>query len=311
LLTRSIPGSLPSIRTPTHLPSIRADIFNTTLRVAIIRGPRCKPERTLAFQNAVAAEWTTELSGQLDAVLVFGGDGTVHRHLEALRDANAPVLVVPIGSGNDFASSLGIHNPRQALKLWKQFIATGSNVLTSDLGCVTSRQPLATSHLFCNVANFGLDSDINRRANQLPPFLRANGGYVLSLFPALLSYRAPKVKLVADGVDIEEELLLAVAANGIRYGRGLKIAPNADLSDGMLDLCLVRNTSKLRVSALFPLVYFGKHLALREVQYFRFRTLTVETAEPLDIYADGEYLCRTRAMISVLPAALRVIAPRS
>lgn len=280
------------------------------MRVAIIRGPRVTPERSLPFQNAVDAEWKNELSGELDAVLVFGGDGTVHRHLKELRELNAPVLVIPVGSGNDFASSLGIHNPRHALSLWKQFIANRGNIRNIDLGVVTSHESRATDHIFCNVANFGLDSDINRRANGLHPFWRANGGYVLSLFPALLGYQPPSVRLVADDFVMEEPMLLAAAANGTRYGRGLEITPKADMSDGMLDLCFVRKASKMKVAALFPLVYFGRHLALREVKYLRFRRLTVEAAEPIDVYADGEYLCRTPAEITVLRSALRVIAPR-
>jgi diacylglycerol kinase (ATP) len=276
------------------------------LRVAIIRGQRCTPERTLAFQNATDVEWTSDLSGALDAVLVFGGDGTVHRHLKALREANAPLLVVPIGSGNDFASSLGIHNPTDALRLWREFVATRSNLQTIDLGEVRDSQ--GKTYFFCNVANFGLDSEINRRANALPPFLRANGGYVLSLFPALLRYRARPVKLMADDYAIEKPLLLAVAANGTRYGRGLKIAPHASMQDGFLDLCFVRKASRAKIAALFPIVYFGKHLSLREVEYMRFQRLTVETEKPIEIYADGEYLCKTPAEIRVLPSALRVIA---
>lgn len=278
------------------------------MRVAIIRGTGATPERIRQFQAAGTVEWVDDFSADVDAVLIFGGDGSVHRHLPQLAAPKVPFLVVPTGSGNDFASSLGIHNPTDALRLWREFVATGATVRNIDLGAVRDSQ--GATHLFCNVANLGLDSEINRRANELSPFWRANGGYVLSLFPALFNYRAAKVKIVADQKVIERAMLLAVAANGTRYGRGLNIAPHANMEDGFLDLCFVRHAPKLKVAALFPLVYFGQHLHLREVEYFRFKHLTVEAATPVDIYADGEFLCRTPAEISVIPAGLSVIAPQ-
>jgi diacylglycerol kinase (ATP) len=278
------------------------------LRIALICGPRATPERSRPFREAVPAEWTDTVSPGVDAVIILGGDGTVHRHLKELADVNAPVLAVPTGSGNDFASSLGIHNPNDALHAWKRFVAERDNIQTIDLGCVTETSS-NTRHLFCNVANLGLDSEANRRANLLSPFWRANGGYVRSLLAALFTYRAPQVTFSVDDNTIGEKLLLSVAANGKRYGRGLHIAPRADMSDGFLDLCFVRDTSKFRVAALFPLAYFGQHLGLREVQYRRFRQLTVESDRLLDIYADGEFLCHTPATIEVIPQALRMIVP--
>lgn len=262
---------------------------------------RCRP-----FRDATRAEYVEELGPDLDAVLVFGGDGTVHRNLARLVEANAPVLVVPTGSGNDFASSLGTGNPRHALKLWRQFVRKPTNVRTIDLGRVTGP---SSKHLFCNVANFGLDSEINRLANLLPRFLRANGGYVLSLFPALLKYRAPKVTIRFDDRTIHEAMLLSVAGNGGRYGRGVRIAPHAKMDDGLLDLCFIRNLSKVKIATIFPVVFLGWHVNLPEVKYARFRRLEIESEKPVDVYADGEYLCRTPATIEVVPNAMQVIAP--
>jgi diacylglycerol kinase (ATP) len=277
------------------------------LRAAIINGPRPSHDWHRLVKEGVTADWSDELSAGLDAVVVIGGDGTVRRHLPRLAEIGVPVLVVPTGSGNDFASSLGIKNPRQALAIWKQFAERRDNVRTIDLGCATDFE--GVRHLFCNVANFGMDSDINRRANDLTPFWRANGGYILSLFPSLMHYRAPEVRLCIDGRTMERKLLLAVAANATRYGRGLHIAPKADMHDGLLDVCFVREIPKLKVAVLFPLVYFGKHLIVKEVEYAKFRRLSVESSEPLEVYADGDFLCHTPAAITVVPNALQVIAP--
>ncbi len=276
------------------------------MRFAAIFKPGVPESRLAPFRDGVEAHWQSELTPDLDAILVFGGDGTVHRYLKQIYEWQIPFLHVPVGSGNDFASSLGIHSPKAALAAWKQFVKTG-RTRSIDLGKVSCSA--SGDHLFVNVCYFGIDSEVTRRANLLSPFWRANGGYILSLFPSLLHYQAPMVSLTLDGEAMEKPLLLAVAANGTRYGRGLHIAPKAQMDDGMFDLCLVRDTSKLRVAVLFPLVYFGKHLSLREVEYKRFERMRVESKEVLDIYADGEYLARTPAEITVLPKAMRVIAP--
>jgi diacylglycerol kinase family enzyme len=147
----------------------------------------------------------------------------------------------------------------------------------------------------------------------LPRFIRANGGYIFSLFPELVRYQARRVTLTCLDDDrpraLAEPATLIAFANGPRYGRGLQIAPQATMSDGLLDICFVRRISKLKVLTLFPIVYFGRHLSLPEVEYFRCRRVRVETESPTDIYADGDFLCQTPAEISIVPAALRVIAP--
>jgi diacylglycerol kinase (ATP) len=284
------------------------------MKVAAIYGPRATADDARRFQQSVSGTFATQITDDLDAVLIFGGDGTIHRHLARVGELKIPMLPVPTGSGNDFASSLGIHSPLHALRLWQQFSSSRANVRSVDLGHVTSHQPLATHHFFSNVANLGLDADINRRANRLPALIRAHGGYILSLFPALVSYKSQPVTLTCLDEDssrtFAESVMLVAFANGPRYGHGLRIAPNADMSDGVLDICLVRRASKLKIATLFPLVYFGRHLNLPEVEYFRCRRIRVETLTPTDIYADGEYLCQTPAEISIASHALRVIAPR-
>lgn len=259
-----------------------------------------------------SARWTTEITGDLDAVLVFGGDGTLHRHLAQLSELKVPMLVVPSGSGNDFASGLGIHSLEDAMHAWHRFNDNDLTVRAIDLGVVHDAQP--ATHLFCNVANLGLDADINRRANRLPARIRGNGGYILSLFPALRRFRPTLVKLdwiAIDGTShaLEEAATLIAFANGTRYGHGLHIAPQASMADGYLDVCFVRNTSKLRIATLFPMAYFGRHLKLPEVKYFRCRSVRIETSTPADIYADGDYLCQTPVEIGIVEAGLRVIVP--
>ena len=91
----------------------------------------------------------------------------------------------------------------------------------------------------------------------------------------------------------------------------MTIAPRARLSDGQLDLCIVHEVGRLKLLGLFPTVYFGRHLGMREVEYLQTPCLKVETEKPLDVYADGEYVCRTPIEVIVARNALRVIVQSS
>ena len=89
----------------------------------------------------------------------------------------------------------------------------------------------------------------------------------------------------------------------------MKIAPQAKMDDGLLDICIVGAVAPSRLLRLFPSVYSGRHLKLREVEYFPASRVRVETEHPFDVYADGEYVCRTPIEVSVQRAALKVITP--
>jgi diacylglycerol kinase family enzyme len=103
--------------------------------------------------------------------------------------------------------------------------------------------------------------------------------------------------------------LIAAFANTPLYGGGMKVAPKAKMDDGLLDVCIVGALSPLRLLRLFPTVYSGNHLKLPEVEYFPASRVRVETGDPMDVYADGEFVCRTPVEIGVQRAALRVIVP--
>jgi diacylglycerol kinase family enzyme len=89
----------------------------------------------------------------------------------------------------------------------------------------------------------------------------------------------------------------------------MKIAPQARLDDGLLDVCVIGGIDPFRLVCMFPTVYFGRHLGIREVNYFRAPNARVETERPLDVYADGEYVCRTPVEIGVQGGALKVLMP--
>jgi len=108
---------------------------------------------------------------------------------------------------------------------------------------------------------------------------------------------------------IEQLTLLAAFANTQYYGDGMRIAPQADPSDGKLDFCLISTLDPFRLFCLFPTVYFGRHLGISEVSYSKTERVKVESSTPQEIYADGEYVCETPVEIGVERGALNVITP--
>jgi diacylglycerol kinase (ATP) len=107
----------------------------------------------------------------------------------------------------------------------------------------------------------------------------------------------------------EQAAMLAAFANTSTYGGGMKIAPHAQMDDGQLDVCVIGAVDPFKLACMFPTVYFGRHLSIREVEYFKTARVRVETETPLDIYADGEFVCRTPVEVAVEGGALKVLTP--
>ena len=296
------------------------------MRVAAIFPPGRRDRYWQPFHQANDAEWTIGLpasAAEADVILIFGGDGTLHRYLADLVKLQVPVLVVPCGGGNDMARALGLHRRTDSLAAWRRFCGGGNNVRTIDLGLIQPTQPPAdgapapAGQYFCTVGGVGLDAQTARRANQLPSWLRRRGGYVISMLLSLAQLASVKMNLETERCETEavanhpKSAVLTAFANGPAYGGGMKIAPRAQLDDGKLDICVVRDVSKFKLLCLFPTVFFGRHLSMAEVEYFQAERLQLETEEPSDVYADGEFVCRTPIEVSVAKRALQVIVPVS
>ena len=119
---------------------------------------------------------------------------------------------------------------------------------------------------------------------------------------------APEPSASEDwSIRFQQSALVAAFANTPVYGGGMKVAPKARMDDGLLDVCVVGALSPFKLFCLFPTVYGGHHLTIDKVEYFQNSRLRVETEHPLDVYADGEYVCQTPVEISVERAALRVV----
>jgi diacylglycerol kinase (ATP) len=247
-----------------------------------------------------------EASTNLSAALVFGGDGTVHRHLPQLHQQKIPTLVVPAGSGNDFAKALGIRSVEIALRAWQQFCADGKNVREIDLGVIHAG---GEEILFCCVAGVGMDAEANARANRMPQWLKSRGGYVLAALQSLAAFKPVEMSVKTVQREIRRPAFFVAVGNAHRYGGGMKVTPRALPDDGLLDICVVSKLNKLKLLCWVPTIFFGGHLRLKQVEYFQAELVRIETARELELYADGDFACKTPVEIGVLRRALRVIVP--
>src|ERR1700690_75023 len=288
------------------------------MRAAVIFGLGTSPADLKPFQEGTPTEWVQGLpasSSGADAILIFGGDGTIHRHLPALVRLQLPVLIVPAGSGNDFARALKVRSVQDSVRIWRSFEAGKIRAQAVDLGVIVPSTAPERIHYFCCVAGCGLDSAAARRANQMPRWLRGNGGYALALLPLLLKLPAFSMRLTQfhgngkDPTETEKLTLLAAFANTQFYGNGMRIAPEADFADGKLDICRISALHPFKLFCLFPTVYFGQHLLSPKVEYSKAERVLVVTETPQEIYADGEFVCETPAEISIAAGALQVIIP--
>ncbi|HXP39056.1 MAG TPA: diacylglycerol kinase family protein [Candidatus Acidoferrales bacterium] len=294
------------------------------MRAAAIFGLGCSPKNLKPFQTDETIDWRVGVpsaTDQVDIILLFGGDGTIHRQLSQLVKLKLPVLIVPAGSGNDFARALGIRRVRDSLAAWRRFSDRQNNVCAIDLGTITPVSseagvppaPDEPPQYFCSVAGIGLDAEVSRRAHKLPRWLRRHGGYPLTLAPTIFGFAPFPTKIMIAGDEgiwathSNQPTILAAFANTSTYGGGMKIAPHAQMDDGYLDVCVIGGIDPFKLACMFPTVYFGRHLRIREVDYFQATRLRVETEAPLEIYADGEYVCRTPVEIGVQGGAVKML----
>jgi diacylglycerol kinase (ATP) len=234
-----------------------------------------------------------------ERVIAAGGDGTVHYVLNGIVGTTAALGIIPCGSGNDLAINLGI--PRDVRAAAE--IAFDAPARDCDLCRIETH-----GRYFACIASFGLDSHANRLANRHSGPFRGTPLYVWSVLRALLEFRPPDVTVTHDGGVYRDRILLLAAANAASYGGGMRIAPEARLNDGLIDLVAVRDMPRLKLLWCFPEVFSGLLIAREEVTSLRTTRLSVESSRPLEIFADGEYVGETPVRVEVLPAALRVIA---
>ena len=238
-----------------------------------------------------------------DALMVTGGDGVVSNALQVLAGTDVPLGIIPAGTGNDHAREFGI--PTKDPEAAADIVVDGWTE-TIDLGRI--RDDKGGEKWFGTVAAAGFDSLVTDRANRMSwPHGRLR--YYIAMLAELSQLRMLPFRMVLDGTrEIDSDITLAAFGNTRSYGGGLLICPDADPTDGLLDITMAHSASRTRLIRLFPTVMKGTHVNLDEVSTARAKSIRVE-CPGINVYADGDFACALPAEISAVPAAQPILRP--
>jgi len=241
-----------------------------------------------------------------DALVIVGGDGTLSSVVDVLVGSGIPIVLVPAGTGNDLARSLGIPYGSDETAALAAEAAVDGIPRALDVG--EARCPDGSTH-FLTIAALGFDAKVSERTNRLR-WPRGGARYYLALLIELVRLAPMRFAVRVDGVDapVADGTLIAVG-NTSSYGGGMPVCPSADPYDGLLDVTHVPPIGRLRLLRLFPRLLKGTHVQLPQVTTMRGREIEV-SAPGLVVYADGERLGSESVSIRVVPGALGILLPR-
>jgi YegS/Rv2252/BmrU family lipid kinase len=260
-------------------------------------GLQHRVERTRSLEHA--AELARAAAAVGETAVAFGGDGLIGAVAGALKDSDAILGMLPGGRGNDLARALGISlDPVAAC----QVLAAGV-LRPLDLGEAGGRT-------FFSIASCGFDSEANRIANRAR-LIRGNLVYTYGALRALATWRPATFTVTLDQEPPRTIVGYTIAAaNSKTYGGGMRMAPDASLVDGLLDVVMVGHVSKLRFLRLLPSVFKGEHVKQAAVQVARAQEVRVAADRPFTMYADGDPIAELPVTVRVLPGAVRTLVPR-
>ena len=260
------------------------------------------------------------VSAGVDALVVVGGDGMVHLGVNACAGTGVPLGIVAAGTGNDVARCAGLptRDLPGAVACLVEHLARGGRAvdavrITPDAGDVSGPSTTGSSGRqtwFGGVLGAGFDAVVNERANGWA-WPRGRMRYNLAIARELPMFRPIRYALTLDDVREEVPAMLVAVANSASYGGGMRIAPDASMDDGLLDVLVLAPVSKLEFVRVFPSVFAGSHVDHPAVTVRRVRTVHLEALDtPVVAYADGERIAALPLGCEVVPGAVRLLAPR-
>jgi diacylglycerol kinase (ATP) len=265
----------------------------------------------------------------VDALVVVGGDGTVHLGLQAVAGTSVGLGVVPAGTGNDFARALGIPLDLAAAgRTIARALDEGRRTIV-DLARITSGPTAEPGRAgvpggtwwFGAVLAAGFDALVNERANAMR-WPKGRRRYDLAVLAELISMDPRHYRITLDDTVLEQPACLVAVGNTPSYGGGLRMCPDADPTDGLLDVIVADPVSRLTLIRLYPSVFRGAHVRHPAVHSYRTRSVTLESlprpatarrrprdgADVIVGYADGERIGPLPLTVTAVPAALHVLA---
>ena len=241
----------------------------------------------------------TENLTDFDGLCVLGGDGTINEAINGLMSSSEsksiPLGIIPIGSGNAFAETLGELDPIKALSN----ILSGSTSLI-DVFKIDDREK---TFFAINIIGWGMAAEVNILAEKL----RWMGGsrYSVASLITVMRMKQKHLKANLGNNNIEGKALFFLALNNVHTGKGMQMAPNAILDDGLIDIIFVRQASKLRVLRIFTQLFSGTHIEDPHVEYSQITSFDIETLnDPLNI--DGENKGTSPIKVELINKGVRI-----
>jgi len=246
-----------------------------------------------------------------DLVIAMGGDGTAHEVMNGLmqlpEDRRPMMGVVPIGSGNDFAYSIGItQKPDHALANALQ----AENVQPVDIGLMIDEH--GRREYFDNTLGIGFDAIVTIRSHKLP-IVKGFLMYLTAVIQTIiLNHNPAKVTIETENEKWESSLLMLTLCNGPREGGGFMLSPDSRNDDGKMESVAVTNVSRATMFRLVPEFMKGTHMRFKQVRMGEFKRMKLTSDRPLYIHADGEIFTSfgsnlRKASFEILPQALKVV----
>lgn len=231
---------------------------------------------------------------RIDRVVICGGDGSLNYAVREFDLARGTLAVLPLGSGDDFATVCRIpkHLPESCSLLIR------GNAREVDVA-------LANGIRYLGVAGLGFDSEVNEYANSIR-YLGGSFVYVYATLRLLPRFKARRVRI--DGQP-DAPIMFAAVGNSRQYGGGIRIVPDAKIDDGLLDCCIVHETSRFQLLLTMPKAYSGAHVKSSFVEIRRGAEFRFDSDQLMKVYADGERLTQTPVTFSVAAEKLRIVTP--
>jgi YegS/Rv2252/BmrU family lipid kinase len=266
-------------------------------------------DQILTADAGEAACLAQKFAAEYDVLAAVGGDGTISEVANGLVLSGArqcALGIVPAGTGNDAAAAVGIRAEDHALRIL--LFGRPRPIDLIEVSCQIDRKPgLRYALLFAGVGI--VCESLKRTTRTLKRLFGHRRAYPVGLLRALWTYQAPRMRVSVGGQSFERPFLFAGASNTECAGGGMKIAPGAEIDDGMLNLNLIEKVGRWEALKQLRALCSGLHIHRPYVQYLVGHNLTIHAELSLEVAADGELIGHTPAQFTIKPKALQVLAP--
>lgn len=244
-----------------------------------------------------ARQIAKSLASENQVIIAVGGDGTIHEVADGIQHSPACLGLLPAGSGNGLARHLGVKMKIEAAL--NQLI--DSEIVKMDLLEINKK-------LSVNIAGVGFDGFIARNFSMQSS--RGLSGYFRLIWSTFLKYNEFDFTLESDGQTNSGSAFIIAFCNGSQYGNQANIAPNAQITDGLMDVVVIRKPQVIQIPGLLFQVVSGKLKSNKLIQCFRTRALKITPKEPIDLQLDGEYEAAVQdIVVRIKPSALNILRP--